>query len=384
MPNVTISKSVGRRGVNLAPDVAAIAAALVAVGPERGGIFGPPLSVEGLGQAIESFQTFQRLPARDGRVDPGGATLARINLVLNGGAVPPPPTPPPSGTGELRPMRGAGDLASRVEAVTWTPVESSLVREMVFSWTGVSGGGRIHYFELDENVVPRWFGVLVPDGTADFRRVHLFFHPTPSQAGYKDAQYAGLANWGGIFHYLTDSMGSQFCAAGTGRVLIMPLMTQGAASTCGMLPRRWEPLFGAMLARVAAGDPARVVPPLPVLDVLVSSFSSGITYSNAFRSAAGLGSRLSGVIDFDGGISSYRHLSAAIRTPPGRVVRMQQMPCTQATLAPLAAQGVFPLPLQRWGGPYENLFPKNAAQALLQVHGTIPQTMMFIAASRLR
>jgi hypothetical protein len=29
-----------------------------------------------------------------------------------------------------------------------------------------------------------------------------------------------------------------------------------------------------------------------------------------------------------------------------------------------------------------NLFPKNDAQAIMPIHGTIPQTMMFIAARR--
>jgi hypothetical protein len=381
MSLVVIEGSVGKNGKNLAPDVVKIGAALVAVGPDRGGIFGPPLSVEGLGQAIEMFQSCQRLPVRDGRVDPGGATLRRINEILNPGAIPPAP-PTPEKTGNVRPMASASGLATAVDQTTWTPIEASLVSEMVFRWTGINGRGRISYFELDESAVPRWFGVLVPDGVNSFDKIHIFFHPTPAQAGYQDAQYNGLGNWSNIFHYLSDRMGSQFCAAGMGRVMVMPLMTQGAAESCGILPQRWEAIIGQMLGMVKSGDMSGSAPSVSISSVVVSSFSSGITYSHYFRSKAKLGERLVSVIDFDGGISTYRHLSGSIRQPAGRVVRMQQMPSNQATLGILAGQNTFPLARPRWGGPYANLFAKNEGQALLQIHGTIPQTMMFIAARR--
>jgi hypothetical protein len=256
------------------------------------------------------------------------------------------------------------------------------VSESVFKWTGVTGKGKISYFELDDNVVPRWFGVLVPDGVSSFDKAHIFFHPTPSQAGYNDAQYHGLGNWSNIFHYLSDRMGSQFCGAGTGRVMVMPLMTQGAAEGSGILPQRWEAIIGRIFGMLKSGDMSESAPPASISSVVVSSFSSGITYSHHFRSKANLGERLVGVIDFDGGISTYGHLSASIRQPAGRVVRMQQMPAPQQMLGMLAAHNTFPLAKSRWGGPYTNLFSKDERQALLQIHGTIPQTMMFVAAQR--
>jgi hypothetical protein len=273
-------------------------------------------------------------------------------------------------------------LATAVDQNTWTPIEISLTSELVFRWGGAAGKGKISYFELDENVVPKWFGVLVPEGVNTFDKVHIFFHPTPRQAGYNDAHYQGLGNWTGIFHYLSDRMGSQFCAAGMGRVLFMPLMTESAAATCGVFPQRWESIVGRILGMVKSGNMSGSANPVTISSVVVSSFSSGITYSHNFRNKAGLGSRLVGAIDFDGGISSYRRYSAVNTTPLGRVIRMQQMPATQQMLRPLAEQNTFPLARPRWGGPYENLFPKNEAQALLQIHGTIPQTMMVIAARR--
>lgn len=382
MALVTIQgRNVGRNGQNLPQDVAAIAAALVAVGPERGGLFAPPLSEEGLAQAIEGFQTFHRLPVRDGRVDKGGRTLRRINEILNGGVTPPPPVPPAS-TGVIRPLENSSGLATEVDKNTWSPVESSLTTELVFKWTGVAGKGKISYFQLDDNVVPKWFGVLVPDGLTSFERAHIFFHPTPRQAGYLDPDYQGLGNWTGIFHYLSDPMAAQFCAAGN-RVFIMPLMTEGSSGSCGMFPARWESILGRIFGMIKSGDTSPTAPTVSVSDVIVSSFSSGIAYSHAFRSAARLGSRLAGVIDFDGVISSAGKYSAAIVTPPGRIVRMQQMAAAERTLPLLARNNTFPLGKERWGGPYENLFSKDPRAALKQIHGTIPQTMMFLAARRL-
>lgn len=375
---VFIEKSVGRDGKNLVADVVKIGAALVAVGPDHGGIFVPPLTVEGLGQAIELFQRVQHLPKQDGRVDPGGSTLRRINKILNPGPIP----PATSGTGNIRPMTNTSGLAPAVDQTTWTPIEASLVSEMVFQWTGVTGKGKISYFELDENVVPRWFGVLAADGESSFDKAHIFFHPTPAQAGYNDPQYQGLGKWANIFHYLSDKMGSQFCAAGTGRVMVMPLMTQGTSGSCGIFPQRWESIISRIFGMLKSGDMSPSAPPASISSVVVSSFSSGITYSHYFRSRANLGARLAGVIDFDGGFSSYKHLSASITTPAGRVVRMQQMPSTQKMLGVLASQNTFPLARPRWGGPLANLFSKNERQALFQIHGAIPQTMMFIAARR--
>lgn len=389
MVMVVIEKSVGRNGKNLAPDVIKIGAALVAIGQDQGGIFAPPLSIDGLGQAIELFQKTQRLPIRDGKVDPGGGTLRRINEILNPGGVIPPTPSMPARTGNIRPMTDISGLAGTVNLVTWTPIETSLVSETVFQWRGVSGKGNIYYFELEENVVPKWFGIIVPEGVSSFDKAHIFFHPTPGQVHlktgeqvYKDAQYHTLGSWSQIFHYLSDQMGSQFCAAGKDRVMVMPLMTQGAAESCGVFPQQWESIVSRIFGMLKSGDMSASAPLVSISSVVVSSFSSGITYSHHFRSRANLGSRLAGVIDFDGGISTYKHYSAAIRTPAGRVVKMQQMSSTQQMLRSLAAQNTFPLARPRWGGPYALSFSKDEGRARLQIHGTIPQTMMFIAAQR--
>lgn len=366
---IQISGSVGRGGANAVPDVVAIGGALVAVGVDQGGIFAAPLGLDWLGDAIAHFQGIQGLMANpDGRIDPGGGTLRRINAIL---------FPDEVGVSRL----SAPGLATSVSSTFWTPDEASLAADFVFGWTSGSGSGQLHYFQLAETVVPRWFGVLVPDGTTSFDRVHLFFHPTPGQAGHHDGAYHGLGSFKDIWHYLSENMAAQFCAAGTGRVLVMPLMTQASTGDCGVLPQRWVDVVGCILGRLAAGVDAGA-PFQRVTDVVVSSFSSGIVYSHQFRARANLGSRLAGVIDFDGIISSSSSLSVGLTGPTGRVVKAQQSAATAAAIPGLAAQNVFPLQRPRWGGPWETSFDPDPGTALRQIHGTIPQTMMLVAARR--
>ena len=366
---IVIRKKVGANGDNLPDDVVKIGAALTAVGPDRGGIFAPPLSIGGLAEAIKLFQTFQKLSAKDGRVDPGGTTLKKINEILNPGLVPPAPKPP-GGTGVIRPLTTTG-LPTSVSSATFTPEPTSFRTELVFNWIGTAGGGTIHYFELDEDVVPNWFGIVIPNGAANFQNIHLFFHPTPSQGGFLDKNYKTKVGWSGLFHYLTDLMSAQFCAAGSNQVLVMPLLTQSAANTCGILPQRWESLISQMLGQIAAQ-------PVTISSVVVSSFSSGITFSAAFRKNAGIGGRLRGIIDFDGIISSFKQHSQAL---PQSALRFWQTSATKQSLKSQIAQNIFPLPHTRWGGPFQYLSPANS---LLAIHGVIPQTMMHFAANLTR
>lgn len=378
---ITLDDSVGANARNLPQDVLKIGAALTAIGPDRGGVFAPPLSTSGLAEAIKGFQQAQGLPAKDGKVDKGGATLRRINAILNPGASPSPaPTPNPSRSGAVRRLASRPGMGEAASGNVWAPIDTSLTAEMVFKWACVTGAGRVFYFELDEDVVPNWFGVLVPNGVVVSGKVHIFFHPTTAQAGYRDAAYASKTGWAGLFHYMTSNMAVQFCAAKTGQVLVMPLMNQTSSGDCGVFPQRWESLVGEMLGQVSGSGG-----PVPITSVVVSSFSSGIAYNAQFRSRAQLGGRLRGVIDFDGIISTNRRYSQVLGSGNGcPVVRMQQTDGHPSTIAALAGQGVFPLSRPRWGDPWQGHFSKSPQAALIQIHGTIPQTMMYPAALRTR
>lgn len=356
---------------------------MVAIGPDRGGIFGIPLSIGGLAEAIRSFQTFQKLPARDGKVNKNGNTLKRINEILNPGAFPIPPIPPSpfAGTGTIKNMP---DMSTSIDKVVWSPVESSLVSETPFKWSSVKGNGKVFFFELDEDVVPNWFGVVVPNGVTSFEHLHIFFHPTASNLRLDDKEYKtpGKGRFRGILHYLTDDMTVQFCAAQTGQVLVMPLLTTGVKDTCGIFPQRWESIVGQMLGQIASGSMSQSASPQAISSVVVSSFSNGITYSAAFRNRAKLGAKLRSTIDFDGIISTFKDKSLAL---PQSALRFWQSAASGPNLFALSASNLFPLPNPRWaseGGPFKGGFKGNFQQIMLQIHGRIPQTMMHFAAKR--
>ena len=96
----TISASVGRGGVNRQADTVTIQGLLNRVPVSSGGPT-PLLDVDGLcgpitTSAIQNFQLKQwGWALADGRVDPAGPTLARLNDFDTPGIVPPPPVPLP-------------------------------------------------------------------------------------------------------------------------------------------------------------------------------------------------------------------------------------------------------------------------------------------------
>ena len=375
---ITLGKSVGAGGSNQHIDVGKIGAALVAVGSARGGIFAIPLSSGALAEAIKNFQTFHTLPIRDGKVDPTGRTLKKINEILNGGVLPVPPSPNIR-TGDVKHL---SDMMKGMNRSVNAPIESSLTSDWIIKWGTVGNGGAVHFFELDEDVVPNWFGVLVPNGVKTFEHIHLFFHPTPSNRQIDDRDYktSGKGRFTEILHYLTDDMAIQFCAAQTGQILIMPLMTQGVAETCGILPQRWESVFIKILGKLASLEMYQLPAPTFISSVVVSSFSNGITYSSAFRGKTSLGAKLRGIIDFDGIISQSSSKSLAL---PPTALRFWQSGFVGKNLFALSAANSFPLPLERWQ-EYQNkaIFKGDFRYIMYMIHGTIPQTMMHFAARR--
>jgi peptidoglycan hydrolase-like protein with peptidoglycan-binding domain len=85
---VTITASVGQGGVNRSADVQAIQNALNSISAIGGGA-SPPLKVDGMVgpktiAAILKFQKTNLGLTQDGKVDPSGSTLQRINFILDG------------------------------------------------------------------------------------------------------------------------------------------------------------------------------------------------------------------------------------------------------------------------------------------------------------
>lgn len=369
---IKISDSVGRNGRNFPTDVAVIVGALVAIGPARGGVGQPPLGIGELGDAIERFQRFHTLPLPDGLINKGKTTLKKIDSLLS-------VTPGPSDTLTLTRMDISHlDLGVFITKETLVPVETSLRNDLVFEWDlSPNAIGLVTYFRIEENVVPKYFGVLTPYLTSSYDRAHIFFHPTPSQNGqnpYVDSTYFRLGNWYKIFHYLSDIMARQFLAAGTGRVMIMPLMNNASAETCGIFPERWRELCEKMLGMIAAENYSGSAAPVPISNVVVSSFSSGITYSHFFRQRANLGSALTGLIDFDGTFSTYRSRAHGLTGPAGRTVQFTQQDVKEEQMRRLADRNIFTVSLPRWG---KYKYRKQVANSMI-LHGEIPQRMMYL------
>jgi hypothetical protein len=167
-------------------------------------------------------------------------------------------------------------------------------------------------YELDDDsVAPNWFGVAVPDGVTDFTKPIIYFHPTPNQGPYQDADYKakvgtnGYRDWRELFEYV-DRLGHQLAGAVnrgatmTDQIVILPFMTTASAGSAGILPANWHAIVTDILMDVRAVVTG-VEGPLAISDVVVASFSNGTSYSREFRNrAADLAPLLQQVWDFDG------------------------------------------------------------------------------------
>lgn len=179
-------------------------------------------------------------------------------------------------------------------------------------------------YQLDQNVVPNWFGVAIPDGITDFSRPTLYFHPSPSGAGYKDGPndsiYFGKSKdaasrsadenkWLELFAYV-DRLGHQLAGsvqlngASPNQVVIVPFMSSSALPTAGILPNNWLPILSDILADIRQ-TLTGVAEPLTVSELVIAGFSFGYSGANAFRTSSKqdqslLGPRLKQIWDFDG------------------------------------------------------------------------------------
>jgi hypothetical protein len=225
----------------------------------------------------------------------------------------------------------------------WVVVPGSVPPPGLLAFTGEPLQVTTMLFAIPDNVVPNWFGVAVPAGITEFGNAHIFFHPTPAQAGYSDGDYpAKTGKWPELFYYM-ERLGYQLNGAARNQVLIMPFLTEGAKNT-GILPGHWQQITADILTSVRDTVTGEAGPPIEAGSVAVSSFSAGIIYSDSFRRlATGLSPVLAEVWDLDGNFSTYRAISQALRTSAGcRVIQYDQIPSNDLTS--------FHVPLPRWAG----------------------------------
>src|ERR1700761_1828674 len=89
----------------------------------------------------------------------------------------------------LGPVAGYHSGTGTHQNSNWLVVPSSVPGSGNLQFTGAWVQVTTMLFQLDANVVPNWFGVAIPHGVTDFTKPHIFFHPSPGQAGYKDSDY---------------------------------------------------------------------------------------------------------------------------------------------------------------------------------------------------
>lgn len=236
-----------------------------------------------------------------------------------------------------------------------TVVPGSVPGSGLLQFTGMDLSITTLLFAVNANVVPNWIGVAVPDGLTDFTRPNLFFHPTPGQAGYSDADYPTKAGpWPKLFYYM-ERLGYQIAGSGRGQMVVMPFLTEAATSDW-ILPANWQDIITDILASVSGVLQPQQTAPAAIAQVVVSSFSSGILYSHAFRAtAAGLPALLGEIWDFDGSISSVSQYSKELR-------HGQSVPVVQYDQNAALGASSYHLPVPRWAGFYDSsAIPKTVA-----------------------
>src|SRR5262249_10343394 len=139
---------------------------------------------------------------------------------------------------------------------TWsaTPrqvISASVPGSAALQFTNRSVQVTTRLFAIADNVVPNWFGVAIPPGITDFTKGHVFFHPMPAQAGYKDGDYPTKSGkWPQLFYYM-ERLGYQLDGAGRGQIVIMPFLTNSATNT-GIFAANWSDIVTQILTQVRA------------------------------------------------------------------------------------------------------------------------------------
>ena len=201
---------------------------------------------------------------------------------------------------DLAPIAGTHGGTGVHQANNWVVDPASVPGAGKLAFNGLSAQVTTLLFAIADDVVPNWFGVAVPTGCSDFTRPHMFFHPTPGQAGYVDADYKTKSGmWPQLFYYM-ERLGYQLDGAHRNQVLIMPFMTE-ARHDAGILVTDWQDILTQILTQVRAMFDPSDTSDLSISQLVVSSFSAGMIYSDSFRkNGADVSSVLAEVWDFDG------------------------------------------------------------------------------------
>ncbi len=275
-----------------------------------------------LAAAIAAFQAFWvergELRVADGVVDPGGASLRKLDALASG-AGPAPPKPVDTSFTDLNVLRfrqtqpgtpGSFSIPAVVPSSVLPFLFMPVAKGAALSEGAASGTISEFLFKIEKNGAVFWVGVCVPAGTVDFSRAYIFFHPDTIGAS-DDAAYPNFGGrWPTVKRYV-PGQGLQM-AAMKQMTLLVPFMTHGSranSSTTNLFADRGvETLNDIMTAvQMSFGVPdARS----SIQQVGVASYSSGVNHMFRFAEKLGGTGIIREQIDFDSAFMISAHKNA--------------------------------------------------------------------------
>lgn len=331
---VELSGSVGRSPAdNREPDVILVQAFLTAyLGSVGSGAIGvaavwqPGIYDDSLGDMIALFQRKRHLPRADGRVDKGGRTWREMVGIAGKLTIPEwinPPGPPIPETFDLNVGSFKQTILPVVSRSLAIPsIAPGSVGPYMFQRVPPTAAlveapaiGTITelLFRIEKNGVVFWVGAAVPEGTSDFTRAYIFFHPDTIGSSDDAAYPTFTGRWPTVQRYVAE-MGLQMAAAKKGMVVIVPFMTwkskSNSAQTNLFADRGVDTINDIMTAvQMSLGQMLYFQ---SIEQIGVASFSSGVNHMARFAASIGSTGLIREQIDFDSAFMVSKHMQAPV------------------------------------------------------------------------
>jgi hypothetical protein len=181
---------------------------------------------------------------------------------------------------------------------------------------------RIHefLFEIEKDGATFWIGVAVPEGTTNFTRAYVYFHPaTVGPEGYKT--FSG--GWPTVQRYV-NMQGVQMAAIRQRPVIVpfMPVTAKSDAPSANMFASRGENLLNAVLqeTQIQLGRTGTFD---KLEKIGAASFSSGVDYMTRFLKSLAPSGLVGEVMDFDSAhmIASHTTVPAMAGVPTWQITQ---------------------------------------------------------------
>ncbi len=315
----TITGSVGilngtKQVENAVADQTKVIGLLLQIEPKDGGNKGqwapPPVPgsarncPQKLADAIRDFQEVWRKRGKvkkvDGVLDRDGWSFRKIDDLASDSLI------GPNGidTSSIRFRQMNPENLTKVHDVTQNVI-SPLSIGNDFQEIAQKGSIREFLFEMRKDNHVYWIGVAVPQGTSNFSKTQVFFHPTVVNGGNvhaADGDYKTFrGGWAKSIQRYVSMQGGQLAGARQ-TTLLVPFMTMAAQSGSDrdyMFATRPTETLNAIMTAVRNACIQGAESPVQVSQVGVSSFSSGIGAMRLFIKTFGSTGVIKETTDFD-------------------------------------------------------------------------------------